>query len=438
MRAPVEVRLGNSTALEVTIANFGDGGLEIDSIDLLAPEESGFVLDPSERARCEQIVIDPQDACRLVIQFTPRQPGTAEATLLALAGDDEQTVVLTGVGFTGPVLELEGVGEFGNQLVDTTSDREFVVRNAGDRPLAVGRIVIRGESTRAFPMRGESSCLGALDPGTDCGFVVGFRPAERTAYVAELVIEWEEGDAVLAISGTGIVEGSIGFEEFGGEFGDVTVGEFADGVVLATNGGDTTISPLGLDLAGGGFRLEDTDCAESLPPGAACGILIRFQPAEPGSYQGAVAVGGVQLPLSGRGVEGVAVLSPVDPGGFYVLPVGVFPNLEFIFVQYDFQVDLLEGTEDFVNEPREVVITNTGEGLLRLGKIAFESPQQEFILQANACSSATLAPGEVCTFELVFAPTSPGEKEAFIAIEYEQGRGPLRGRIIGVAYSYVG
>lgn len=111
--------------------------------------------------------------------------------------------------------------------------------------------------------------------------------------------------------------------------------------------------------------------------------------------------------------------------GFVSLPlvgVRVTPRLEAIPSSVDFGHRPLESPAETV----AVQLTNQGSARVRLRRVSLEGEgAADFLVVSDACSSATLGPGESCRVRLTSTPRRPGESEAVLRIASDASDRPL-------------
>lgn len=361
--------------------------------------------------------LSPDEQCRIMVRFSGEEVGSHGARLVVAGGDSRQGLALSAVVVAGGSLDIAGPAPFTAQVMGTPSAEETVVLgNEGDDPVVVTRIAVRGEDAAAFLLGSQEDCEGELGPGSECAFSVQFQPTARRPHVAELVVEWDGLESVVPLSGVGIVEGFVAFEQFDGDFGTASVGSAVDATVVLRNAGDTELAGLRTDLLGDGFHRVETTCGDTLAPAVACNVVLRFEPLQPGLVEGALIVtADNRLPLTANGVLGVAQFAPVEPSDFLL---------------YDFRIDLGDVVEGLEAEPKTITITNGGDGVVEIESLTL-ADETHFRLESDSCSSTPLQPGDTCRFDVVFAPQLSGDKTTFLEITYAVGGGPERGYVTG-------
>jgi|GEM_PF-4990451 len=101
----------------------------------------------------------------------------------------------------GQSISLAGVApnqvSFGSQSTTTLSQPQLIVlSNAGDAPLHITRLALKGD----FAYRHD--CPGELEPGAECRIWVAFKPSAVGPRAGQLAITSDAGIQKVALSGT--------------------------------------------------------------------------------------------------------------------------------------------------------------------------------------------------------------------------------------------
>jgi len=189
------------------------------------------------------------------------------------------------------------------------------------------------------------------------------------------------------------------------DFGDVSVGELSDPLVItiSNNGtGNLYISDITLSDTTN-FTLDVSGCGGTTPiiaPGGSCTVTVVFNPQSEGVKNANIIIESndpdepiVSVSLTGNGVVGV-------------------PDIEVSPTSLDFG-DVSAGSE---SDEQTVAIFNIGSENLEIGTITITGMADQFTIVNDNCSGQTLAPGDYCTVGVKFTPTSTGEKTANLII----------------------
>jgi hypothetical protein len=171
------------------------------------------------------------------------------------------------------------------------------------------------------------------------------------------------------------------------DFGNQTVGiTSAQQNSIIFNRGELALTITSIRVTGpnrGDFA-EDNNCGASLPPGSNCTITVTFTPSATGTRNAAVSI---------------TDNAPNSPQALPLTGVGVLPAVTFSPASLTFPVQLVFST----SPAQSVTLTNTGLGVLLIGKFSVTGPFQ----QTNNCPS-NVGPGANCTIKVKFHPTTKG------------------------------
>jgi len=112
-----------------------------------------------------------------------------------------------------------------------------------------------------------------------------------------------------------------------------------------------------------------------------------------------------------------------DIGAIELVPDLAPPQLDVSSITIDFG----EVSPGGSSAPRAVTLSNTGEQALAIDDIVVTGPAAaDFSVSGvnNACTGATLAAGQSCSFALIFAPQQDGVRNASVEIRSSDPGGP--------------
>lgn len=294
-----------SSALAVTVTSEGERPLSLQVRGPFGPHAGDFDL---VNDTCSGARLAGGQACSIQVQFIPTATGDREATLVLRhnATDSPARVSLRGTGVSReePAELVPGISIDPPTLApfeDGGETRTVTVSSTGDAVLTFEASVVSDDDPEFFIDSETSSCVGSLDPDTDCLLVVAFDPRELGTGLAELVIESNAGGPLtLALSGTPRHEAPPEVRFF--DTAEVPVRN--SGSALLQLGSATIAMEDPADPVE--FTIEST--CTSLLIGATCSILVSFEP-QGGSHQATLTVetnspeGPVVVGLSGQVVD---------------------------------------------------------------------------------------------------------------------------------------
>lgn len=208
--------LGSSTVQAFTLTNTGQEVLQLGAISFNG--DRGF--NPARKSAadtsiaCSNIALNPQQSCRLEIEFYPLDAGNL-TTQVAIASNSANGAVALNLKGTGTqpqytdfsvnaqVLELSPQNP--TQLVTLTS--------IGTAPLAITGFELLGDTANVFQI--EDGCSGALlQPNQRCNLAVSFNPpisvdAYTQEYIAELRVYSDANGSPAIVRVKGLVPRSL-------------------------------------------------------------------------------------------------------------------------------------------------------------------------------------------------------------------------------------
>ena len=165
---------------------------------------------------------------------------------------------------------------------------------------------------------------------------------------------------------------------------------------------------------------ETDNCLGSIAVGASCTINVTFTPSGAGSRTGNVVIvnnnnssSSMKVPLSGTGFVG----SPV---------VSLSPNILVFSAE-------AVGTS---SPPQTVGLTNSGNAALNIQTVAISGGNDFVIGNGTTCANgSSVATGSFCMIQVIFAPTTPGQKSATVTITDNAGGSPQQISLAGTSSS---
>jgi hypothetical protein len=331
---------------------------------------------------CPGAEIGAGESCTVVVQFAPAgSSGHKLSELIVMSSTGAiVTAILEGVALSEAELTLSpGLQSFG--AVDITSggtEASFTLRNGGQ--------TVSGAVTATLSPAGDfvissNGCTGTLRPQGSCTIGVRFAPSTVGSKSAELTASAEPGgEAAATLQGTGVA--TLTVQKNG------------------TGSGGVTSTPAGIDC-GGLCSASFSTASVSLT--AAPDVTSTFA-----GWSGACAgTGGCAVTMSTA--QTVIATFTLRPAALSISPTSAaFGHL--ILGQ--------------MTGPSTFTVTNDGwEASGAIG--ASTTDPASFVVTGGTCLSQTLAGGgATCTVDVIFDPTTPGEKSASLIVTASPGGSP--------------
>lgn len=389
-----------SSPRTVTITNNGKSTINIGSVLVSGNNPLSF----SSTDTCSAPLLAGKN-CIIQVSFRPQGTGaqSAEIDIFDDASNSPQVVPVSGVGAATTIsispasLNFGGV-ESGNH----SNAQSLTLTNTGNAPLAISNIAITGVGAASFSS--SNNCGSTLAVHASCGIQVQFQP-QATGILKATVLITDNGvgspqQAGLAGIGLSPTPG-VRLSTSALRFGTVVVGSNSPtSAVTLTNVGVAalTISKIALTGTDPQDFAEANTCGTSLGSGKSCSISVLFRPTQAGSRAALVEVsdnasGSPQILLvtgTGETSGPSAALSPTSLS----FPATAVANL---------------------SAPQNVVLKNSGNGVLTISGISFTGAAAGSYLQTNNCE-LRVAPGASCTITVTFKPRATGSLHASLNI----------------------
>ncbi len=412
--------VGNNVTRTAIVSNAGGAPLSLSNLVISGAAASEYSLAASNVCSATT-VLTPGNSCLLAVRFAPSRLGTLDASLAIShsAAGSPATVSLRGTGTSTPQGRIE-FSSFSLAFPDTQVGASAALSvnavNQGDAALTLGAISISGASASAFERSGTCQAGTLLAIGQDCSLTITFRPAAAGLQSATLLVNSDasNGAGSIALSGSGTTAAAPLLSlPTTLAFGSQTLGGlYQDRSVLLKNSGTALLLLNSIAVEGAGFVItEASNCPASLEPGAGCEVTIRFTPAAADTdYSGKLNVvsnstGSPQnTALTGRGT------SSAMPALSFATPT---PELSFGSV-----------SAGSLSTTQTLTLLNQGPGGVVFTLLnAVGTDNAAFSVTGGTCQmtlpgqpAQVLFQGQTCTIEILFAPSSAGEKTATLQI----------------------
>jgi hypothetical protein len=305
---------GDSSAPQtLTVTNTGGAPLANVGFQITGLSASSFAWSNSTCAATLSNV-SGQNSCTVAVTFTPTAAGGATASLSVSSstpGVAAVAVLLTGTGQT-----LAGLDVSPAQLVfpivapgKTSATQTVTVTNNGAATANALTFAVTSPFSRVTV---ANPCGTSLAAGASCSVGVVFAPALDGSFTGTLTIASSSlaSSAVVLLSGTGGVPGSVQFQPNPLTFAETGVGVPSSASTVTITNPDSVTSLQNLTIvASTGFLKVPGTCGTTLAPLASCMVGVEFAPASAGTQSGTLTVSdsvlttGTSLTLSGMGFD---------------------------------------------------------------------------------------------------------------------------------------
>ena len=406
----------------VAVKNTGDAPLIISSVGLNGANSNDFSVENS--MSCTNAPIVPGGICSLEVTFVPSVVGP-EGVFLTLtdnAGTGSQSLEVVGAG-SGPFAAFSPLSlDFGNVPVGTTPSLYVTLANTGNQPLLISNILLSGSSL-FHPSSGNlssppictvtSGSSGGMSPAATCSIFVQFVPVATGTFQAQInVTDNSQGIAgtvqVIAVTGAAVPAApTASVTPATLTFATQAVGTTSGTqTVTLTNSGSAPLNLTSLAIAGSnsasfGFYAGGAKACPlpsgAVAAGADCTIVVDFIPQGPGPVAATFsftdnASGSPQtVALSGTGIASTEVSVSPDSVAFGTQTVGL------------------------TSAPVGITLTNTGNAVMAISKIAISPASAVQFAETNNCA-ATLGPKSSCLINATFSAQQAGSWTATILL----------------------
>lgn len=157
-----------------------------------------------------------------------------------------------------------------------------------------------------------------------------------------------------------------------------------------------------------------------LAPGGTCTVTVRYTPTASGPQAVTAAIG--LCPL-----DAITIVKDADGNPqFGVCPAQAVVGVPFAVTGSGVAAETVAvGPESLgfgsvpaqtQSAPQSVTVTNGSESTAITGLSKSGTAADDFVIGADTCTGAVLAPHETCTFNVLFAPSQAGERDAAVQV----------------------
>ncbi len=405
------VVVGAPARARVYLTNTGDAQLAPPVVALANGSDPAFSLLHNQ---CEE-PLAAGESCELRLQVLAAQAGPLAGQLVIDAGGSALNVPLAGIGNEpGDLFLAPAAGSsdnFGAVRLGASAPAVFNLTNPSNTES--GPIAIHVVNQDVTLVAGDSaSCVSgvtSLAAGQTCDVHLAFGPSRRGAADAMLVVTSDGAGSVgLALSGRGVVPGSLGVSQSSVDFAGVMLGDAGNRALRVTNQGDEPLVLAGVTLAGEQapeFSIQSSDCTGGrvLSAGAGCDVITEFRPMTSG--EGKTAALTVAL---GEGAAEIVQLvgAGLDPGSLRVTPIaGASPDFGPVRLGEE-RVQVFQVTSSSAQTSGPLALAVSGDFVL-------EEPAQP-----GDCESAvtSLEEGASCSLRVKLAPVRRSAQYGTISV----------------------
>ena len=398
------VLIGSTHIQPGTLTNSGGSNLTISQFTVSGSEfqVSGLSL---------PLTLAPSQGTTFNVTFTPATSGNASATISVTAttstsgyGNQKKNSSATNTSQT-TTISVTGAGTDPGQLTATSTSIGFgsvqigssqtlseTLTNTGGSNVTISQATVTGTG---FSISGLSLPF-TLGVGQSKGFSITFAPQTAGSANGSVVIASDASNPTLsaALSGSGIMPGSLTSNHSTLSFGSVQTGSSQTLQETLTNSGGSNVSISKVTTIGSGFSVTGLNLPLTLVAGQSATLSVVFAPQAPSSADGSLSIASnasnstIAVSLSGTGVT---------PGSLTASP----SSLSFGSVQVG------------NSQPLQETVTNSGGSSVIITQAA--------VIGAGFSMSGmnvpvTLAPGQSATFNATFAPQSGGSASGNVSI----------------------
>lgn len=394
------VFVGETLTQAFAITNVGTESLIIFSTSIQGDDAGQFQITGGGSGT----IIGPGGTRLISVRFQPTTLGMKNASLSISSDDPDENpfeIPLTGTGEGQPDISVNrNTLSFGDVKVGATRRLDLIVTNTGLADLTVTSAAVTGIDAALFQV------VPGLVPFTITPLLrdtirVDFTPSsggDKSGFLTVNSDDPDENTLLITLTGRG-VRPDISVDPTIFDYGSVAVGSNSTTSLTITNTGtgslviqNVTIEGVNLDQ----FAITSGGGAAVINPGNSRNVNVRFTPTSLGSKSVRISIQSddpdenpLIIPLSGTGIGLPDISVSRTTVGFGNVPV------ETTAVQ-------------------EVIVTNLGLADLIVSTATFTGPHADQFGVQNNNLPFTIAPQVRDTIRVSFAPTSTGNKSAFL------------------------
>jgi hypothetical protein len=397
---------GMSGAASVVITNQGKSNSGALSVTIGGSSSSAFAIDADS---CKGSDLAPRSSCTVTLHLSPSSADAVSGALVIAGAHDSVTVTLTGSAVPRGSFTITPASKmFPGVLVGSSSnDVTFTVSYNAATPSGSPSVKLSGSDAKAFVMS-SNTCTTALTSTTTCAVKVHFAPSAVGSSNASLTVSATPGGLnTAALSGTGLGPAQIvAVTSSPQPFGSVPKGTASAQLTLSfSNMGGVASGAVMLSSSAPSEFVIDSDSCNNLPllPGNSCSAKVHFSPAALGDRSATLTAnagtsgGTATITLAGTGLPpAVLQMSPTSNN----------------FDPQDVKT---------MSPPITFTVSNPGTTMAGAITSSITGSTSDFTITDN-CQGKMLAPnGGMCSYVVVFAPATYGDKSLSITATASPG-----------------
>jgi len=308
-----DVKVGSEYDIDLYVKNVGSAPLQLDSTKLVGPDSTQWVITEGAGS----FTIAPMDSHKVRVCFDPKSSGKKTAALHIFSNDPVDSLLIVPLSGNGvaPDIQSSVAGlDFGETLIMSEYDIDFLLSNQGNATLTVDSVTVVGpDSSEWFVTQGKGPF--DLAAGEEQKVQICFNPTslgDKTATLRIYSNDPDENPLLIPLTGKSvgpIAKASV--EKL--EFGQVMEGKSLELHFDLMNEGDRELEVVKIGVYGSNanqFTITDRNVPVQLQPGESKEYSVVFAPNAIGKMKGHIrfytlntAEKYFPVPLTGEGIE---------------------------------------------------------------------------------------------------------------------------------------
>ncbi len=305
---------------------------------------------------------------------------------------------------------------FPSTMVGSSNSLYPQITNIGNQPYTFPSTFTFTANPTPFSVTtgGSGDCSaflsGTFAAGTSCSLTVQFTPTTAATFTDTLTLT---AGVQLSLSGTAALP-PTGIPSVGQSpltFGNVAIGSSGTAqTITILNSGTGTLNFTSAVLSGTNMAEFSTtnNCASTLAPNAQCTVSVTFQPTTAGPKAATLTI------TDADATALTPLTQTVSLTGTGTLPSGQ-ATLDNSSLTFPTRAPGTSGV------PQTVTLTNTGNADLAINSVTLTGTDTSQFSITNGCGSSLTVNGN-CAVQVVFSPTSEGQKTANLVFALNTGQ----------------